>query len=58
MPFDRFFGAKGSLMDLRIRWTTTDPAKHHFLDTHRVGCAEDRTYIMLTAHIIEYYHQR
>ena len=45
-------------MDLRVRRTTADAAEHDPLDTHRVGGAENGTYVMLTADVIEYHHQR
>ena len=57
-PFDGFFGAEGGLMDLCIRRAATYAAEHDFLDTHRVGGAEDSAYVMLTADVIEHHHQR
>ncbi len=57
-PSDALFGTECSLMDLLVRRTTTDAAEHDPLDTHRVGGTEDGTYVMLTAHVIEYHHQR
>jgi len=43
-------------MDLLVRGAATDPAEHHFLNPHGVGGAEDGTYVMLTADVIEYHH--
>ena len=45
-------------MDLLVRRATTNAAEHHFLNAHGVGGAEDRTYVMLTAHVIEHHDQR
>ena len=57
-PFDGFFGAECGLVNLLIRWAATDTAEHHAFYAHGVGGAEDRTHVMLTAHVIEYHDQR
>ena len=58
LPFDAFFCTQSSLMNLRVGRTTTDSAKHNALNTHRIGRTKNRTYIMLTADVIEHHHQR
>ena len=58
LPFNGFFGTEGGLVYLRVRRAATDAAEHHALDTHRIGGAEDSTYIMLAAHVVQHYHQR
>ena len=45
-------------MDLLVRRAATDAAEHHAFYAHGVGGAEDRTYVMLTAHVIEHHDQR
>ena len=58
LPFDRLFGAKCGLMDLRVRRTATNAAQHHALDTHRIGGTKDRTDIMLAADVVKDDDQR
>ena len=58
LPFDRLFGAKCGLMDLRVRRTATNAAQHHALDTHRIGGTEDGTDIMLAADVVKHHDQR
>ena len=58
LPFDRFFCSECGFMDLGVRRAATDAAKHHALDTHGIGGAEDSSYVELAAHIIQHHHQR
>ena len=58
LPFDGLFGAKGCLMDLRVRRTTTNAAEDDALDTHGVCGTKDRTDIMLAADVVEDDYQR
>ena len=44
-------------MDLLVRRTAANAAKHYTLDTHGVGSTKNSTYIMLAADIIQYHHK-
>ena len=57
-PTDCIFSAEGCLVQLLIRRAATYTTKHDTLNAHRICCAKNSTYIMLAAHIIEYYNQR
>lgn len=58
LPIDTLFGTQRGLVYLLIRRTTADAAEHHARYTHRIGGTKNSTYIVLTAYIIEYHHQR
>ena len=58
LPFDRLFGAKCGLMDLRVRRAATDAAEDDALDAHGVGGTKDGTDIMLAADVIKHHDQR
>ena len=56
LPFDGLFGTEGGFMYLWVGRAATDAAEHNTLDTHGVGGTENGSYIMLAAHIVQYYH--
>ena len=57
-PIHTLLCSEGGLMDLLVRGAATDPAEHHFLNPHGVGCAEDCPHVMLAAHVVKDYYQR
>ena len=58
LPLHAFFSTQSCLVQLLIRRTTADTAKHHFLYPHGIGRTKNSTYVMLATHIVQHHHQR
>ena len=56
VPVDRFFGAEGCFVDFGRRGSGRDSARHHGGDGKGVAGAENSTYIIERANVVEHHH--